>query len=82
MSGRPIFYCIRTDHGAAPVVEELRPVAMSGKKVSLKINEAIVDIEPSDMYKRPADVANGYRSVFSALETLTFFHYNSRKSQQ
>lgn len=74
MSGRPIFYCIRTDHGAAPVVEELRPVAMSGKKVSLKINEAIVDIEPSDMYKRPADVANGYMVGINAEKLTTFWN--------
>lgn len=74
MSGRPIFYCIRTDYGAAPVVEELRPVAMSGKKVSLKINEAIVDIEPSDMYKRPADVANGYMVGINAEKLTTFWN--------
>lgn len=74
MSGRPIFYCIRTDHGAAPVVEELRPVAMAGKKVSLKINEAIVDIEPSDMYKRPADVANGYMVGINAEKLTTFWN--------
>lgn len=74
MSGRPTFYCIRTDHGAAPVVEELRPVAMSGKKVSLKINEAIVDIEPSDMYKRPADVANGYMVGINAEKLTTFWN--------
>lgn len=74
MSGRPIFYCIRTDHGAAPVVEELRPVAMSGKKVSLKINEAIVDFEPSDMYKRPADVANGYMVGINAEKLTTFWN--------
>lgn len=74
MSGRPIFYCIRTDHGAAPVVEELRPVTMSGKKVSLKINEAIVDIEPSDMYKRPADVANGYMVGINAEKLTTFWN--------
>lgn len=73
MSGRPIFYCIRTDHGTAPVVEELRPVAMAGKKVSLKINEAIVDIEPSDMYKRPADVANGYMVGINAEKLTTFW---------
>ena len=74
MSGRPIFYCIRTDHGTAPVVEELRPVAMAGKKVSLKINEAIVDIEPSDMYKRPADVANGYMVGINAEKLTTFWN--------
>lgn len=74
MSGRPIFYCIRTDHGTAPVVEELRPVAMTGKKVSLKINEAIVDIEPSDMYKRPADVANGYMVGINAEKLTTFWN--------
>ena len=74
MSGRPIFYCIRTDHGAAPVVEELRPVAMAGKKVSLKINESIVDIEPSDMYKRPADVANGYMVGINAEKLTTFWN--------
>lgn len=74
MSGRPIFYCIRTDQGAAPVVEELRPVAMAGKKVSLKINEAIVDIEPSDMYKRPADVANGYMVGINAEKLTTFWN--------
>ena len=74
MSGRPIFCCIRTDHGAAPVVEELRPVAMAGKKVSLKINEAIVDIEPSDMYKRPADVANGYMVGINAEKLTTFWN--------
>lgn len=80
MSGRPIFYCIRTDHGTAPVVEELRPVAMAGKKVSLKINEAIVDIEPSDMYKRPADVANGYMVGINA-EKLTAFWNKAVKRQ-
>ena len=80
MSGRPIFYCIRTDHGTAPVVEELRPVAMAGKKVSLKINEAIVDIEPSDMYKRPADVANGYMVGINA-EKLTSFWNKAVKRQ-
>lgn len=74
MSGRPIFYCIRTDHGTAPVVEELRPVAMAGKKVSLKINESIVDIEPSDMYKRPADVANGYMVGINAEKLTTFWN--------
>ena len=74
MSGRPIFYCIRTDHGTAPVVEELRPGAMAGKKVSLKINEAIVDIEPSDMYKRPADVANGYMVGINAEKLTTFWN--------
>lgn len=74
MSGRPIFYCIRADHGTAPVVEELRPVAMAGKKVSLKINEAIVDIEPSDMYKRPADVANGYMVGINAEKLTTFWN--------
>lgn len=74
MSGRPIFYCIRTDHGAAPVAEELRPVAMAGKKVSLKINETIVDIEPSDMYKRPADVANGYMVGINAEKLTTFWN--------
>ena len=80
MSGRPIFYCIRTDHGTALVVEELRPVAMAGKKVSLKINEAIVDIEPSDMYKRPADVANGYMVGINA-EKLTSFWNKAVKRQ-
>lgn len=60
MSGRPIFYCIHTKQGTTPAVEELRPVSMAGKKVTLNISGELMDIEPSDMYHRPDDVTNGF----------------------
>lgn len=60
MPGRPIFYCIHTKQGTTPSVEELRPVSMAGKKVTLNIRGELMDIEPSDMYQRPDDVTDGF----------------------
>ena len=60
MTGRPIFYCIHTKQGTTPSVEELRPVSMAGKKVTLNIRGELMDIEPSDMYQRPDDVTDGF----------------------
>lgn len=60
MPGRPIFYCIHTKQGTTPSVEELRPVSMAGKKVTLNIRGELMDIEPSDMYHRPDDVTDGF----------------------
>lgn len=60
MPGRPIFYCIHTKQGTTPAVEELRPVSMAGKKVTLNIRGELMDIEPSDMYQRPEDVTDGF----------------------
>lgn len=60
MLGRHIFYCIHTKQGTTPSVEELRPVSMAGKKVTLNIRGELIDIEPSDMYQRPDDVKDGF----------------------
>lgn len=60
MPGRTIFYCIHTKQGTTPAVEELRPVSMAGKKVTLNIRGELMDIEPSDMYQRPDDVTDGF----------------------
>lgn len=60
MHGRTIFYCIHTKQGTTPAVEELRPVSMAGKKVTLNIRGELMDIEPSDMYQRPDDVTDGF----------------------
>lgn len=60
MPGRPIFYCIHTKQGTTPAVEELRPVSMARKKVTLNIRGELMDIEPSDMYQRPEDVTDGF----------------------
>lgn len=60
MPGRPIFYCIHTKQGTTPSAEELRPVSMAGKKVTLNIRGELMDIEPSDMYQRPDDVTDGF----------------------
>lgn len=60
MPGRPIFYCIHTKQGTTPAVEELRPVSMAGKKVTLNIRGELMDIEPSDMYQRPEDVTDSF----------------------
>lgn len=60
MSGRTIFYCIHTKQGTTPAVEELCPVSMAGKKVTLNIRGELMDIEPPDMYQRPDDVTDGF----------------------